>query len=277
MKLFRRFLRKNQPSAAKKKIVLIGGLGTIGSILEKGFSDIYEMAVLDICKPTRKNRRNYVKVDVANMDQLMTAIPDDAYALVNITGLPNSVQPPIPDAKGFHLCNDVYVVGTYNVLMAAAKKGIRKVVIASTNHVTGAYEVGGISTLGREIRTDDYPLPDSIYGAMKLCGELFCYLFSREKNISVICLRMGSVVEDELSVLRSNDRAHRTIMSKRDTVEIFKKAIEAEIEYGVYYGVSDNTGKPWDISNTIDELKFQPKINAQALLDEENYLGEKNV
>lgn len=276
-KLFRRFLMKNQLPAARKKIVLIGGLGTIGRILEKGFSDTYELAVLDISKPAGKNRKNYVKTDVANMDHLMTAIPDDAYALVNLTGLPNSVQPPIPDAKGVRLCSDVYVVGAYNVLLAAAKKGIRKVVFASTNHVTGTYEVGGKSALGREIRADDYPLPDSTYGAMKLCGELFGYLFSREKDISVICLRIGSVVEDELSVLRSNDRAHRTIMSKRDTVDIFKKAIETEMKYGVYYGVSDNPGKPWNISNTIDELGFQPKINAQALLEEENELGEKNV
>ena len=31
-----------------KKIVLIGGLGTIGKILEKGLSVTYELVVLDI-------------------------------------------------------------------------------------------------------------------------------------------------------------------------------------------------------------------------------------
>jgi len=258
---------KNPSSPAKKKLVLIGGLGTIGRILEKEFSGSYELTVLDISKPPGQNRRNFVKADVAKINQLMAEIPDDAYALVNLSALPNSTQPSLPDAKTLRLYSDVYIVGAYNILLVAAKKRIRKVVFASTNHVTGAYEVGGKSTLGREIRVDDYPLPDSAYGAMKLCGELFGYLFSRETNLSVICLRIGSVLEDELPVLRSNERVKRTIMSKADTIEIFRKAIETEINYGVYYGVSDNDGKPWDISNTIDDLGFYSKINSQALLE----------
>ena len=111
---------------------------------------------------------------------------------------------------------------------------------------------------------------------MKLCAELFGYLFSREKDISVICLRIGTVVADELSFLRSNERAHRTIMSRHDTVDIFKKAIETKMKYGVYYGVSDNPGKPWDIFNSINELGFHPEINSEALLEEERKVT-KNV
>jgi NAD+ dependent glucose-6-phosphate dehydrogenase len=268
-------MKNRLPSVARKKIVLIGGLGTIGRILEKGLADTYELLVLDISEPMGKNKTNYAKTDVANMDQLMTAIPDNAYALINLTALDN--PPPIPDEKEIRLCSDVYIVGAYNILLAAAMKGIGKVVFASTNHVTGAYEAGGRSSLGREIRADDYPLPDSTYGAMKLCAELFGYLFSREKDISVICLRIGTVVECEPAFLRSNKRAHRTIMSNRDTVDIFKKAIETKTKYGVYYGVSDNPGKPWDISNTINELGFHPKINSQALLDTESATGNKNL
>ncbi len=157
--------------------------------------------------------------------------------------------------------------------MAAAKKGIEKVVFASTNCVTGAYEAVGKSSLGREIRTDDYPLPDSAYGAMKLCAELFGYLFFREKNISVICLRIGKVKEDALSHLRSNERLRRTIISKRDTVEIFKRAIETKIKLGVYYAVSDNPGKPWDLSNAISDLGFRPQTSSQQLLEGENEMG----
>jgi hypothetical protein len=59
-------------------------------------------------------------------------------------------------------------------------------VFASTNHVTGAYEVGGKSSLARQIRAGDYPSPDSAYGAMKLCAELFGYLFYKSNNMSVI-------------------------------------------------------------------------------------------
>ncbi len=266
--------RHSRTPAEKKRIVLVGGLGTIGRILQEGLSDDYELIILDISEPSKKNK-NVIRCDVARIDQLMSAIPENVYALVNLTQVED--QSPVSDEKGVRLCSDVYVVGAYNVLLAAARKGIKKVVFASTNHVTGSYEAGGLSSLGREIRADDYPLPDSVYGAMKLCGELFGYIFSREKNISVTCLRIGTVVEDEVSFLRSDDRAHRTILSKTDTVDIFKKAIETKIKYGVYYGVSDNPGKPWNISDTVDRLGFCPRINSESLLDETGGKSKKYV
>ena len=111
---------------------------------------------------------------------------------------------------------------------------------------------------------------------MKLCAELFGYSFCREKNLSAICLRIGIVVEYELSLPRSNERAHRTILSKRDTVDIFKCAIETDIKHGVYYAVSDNSGNPWDIFDSIDKLGFCPKINSETLLEEESWRGKKN-
>jgi len=252
----------------RKKIVLIGGLGTIGRILEKGLKNTYKLLILDIAEPTEINMKNYRKADVVNIDQLLATIPDDTHAIVNLSAL--SEQPSILNEKSIRHCSDVYVVGAYNVLLAAERKKIKKVVIASTNHVTGVYETNGISSLGREIKTNDYPLPDSAYGAMKLCAELFGYTFYREKNISVICLRIGTVVEEELSHLRSSDRLRRTILSKIDTVEIFKRAIESNRKYGVYYAVSDNPGKPWDLSNTISELGFYPQTNSLELLKGEN-------
>jgi hypothetical protein len=36
------------------------------------------------------------------------------------------------------------------------------------------------------------------------------------------------VVEDEVSLLQLNERVHRTLLSKGDTVEIFKRAIEVQ-------------------------------------------------
>lgn len=274
--MIRRFLKKSRLSyAPRKKIVLVGGSGTIGALLEEGLSDTYDLTILDISEPAKKNTQNYVKADAANLDQLMAAVPDDSYAVVNLTQLHD--QLPLPDGKNIRLCSDVYVVGAYNILLTAVDKGIGKVVFASTNHVTGAYEADGRSSIGREIRTDEYPLPDSTYGAMKLCAELFGYLFSREKDISVICLRIGTVVEDELSFLRSNDRAHRTLLSRLDTVDLFRRAIETNVKYGVYYGVSDNPGKPWDISNAIKDIGFHPTMNSEVLLKEGIARGKTHV
>ncbi len=257
-------MKNEETLTTRKKVVLIGGLGTIGRILQEGLGNTYQLYVLDIREPSESNTTNYVKADVGEIEQLMTAIPDDTYALVNLSGL--SLEHPIPDAAGILLANNVHIVGSYNVLLAAEAKCIGKVVFASTNHVTGAYETQGESSLGREIRTDDYPAPDSAYGAMKLCAELFGYLFSRRNNISVISLRLGSVEEDEISLVQSAERAKKTLLSREDTIEIFRRAIETKISHGVYYGVSDNPGKPWDLSTTVRELGFHPQVNSLQLL-----------
>ncbi len=256
-------MKDNQSITGRKKIVLIGGSGVVGHNLERELATLYEIVIIDISEPEDRNNNNYIKANIANMDQLMNAIPDDAYALVNLACLP--WQPPIVDKDAIRRSSDTYIIGAYNVFLAAAKKGIGKVVFASSIHVTGAYEAEGKSLLGRKITTDDYPLSVSAYGAMKLCAEQFGYLFHKEKNISVICLRMGGVKEDELSLLREDKRAHQVILSKRDTVEIFHKAINTDVKYGVYYAVSDNPGRPWDISDTIDELGFNPQINSADL------------
>lgn len=59
----------------------------------------------------------------------MTGIPDDTYAFVNLTAIPH--QRRIPDAKGIRRSSKGYVVGAYNVLLAAVMKG------RGMRHLTG--------------------------------------------------------------------------------------------------------------------------------------------
>ena len=165
------------------------------------------------------------------------------------------------------MCN-VYVLGSYNVFLVANLRNIGKIIFASTNHVTGNYESNGYSKLGRPIDTSDYPSPDSTYGAMKACAELIGLVFSNECPISVISLRIGTVNNNEMNFLASNDRVKRTLLSKVDTVNLFKAAIETNVRYGVYYGVSDNPDRPWVIENAIRDLSYYPTESAKDLIEE---------
>ena len=103
----------------RKIIVLIGGLGTIGRILEKGLNGTYELLIQDVAEPTEINIRNYRKADVVNIDQLLATIPDDTHAIVNLSAFP--IQLSILDEKSIRHCSDVYVVGAYNVLLVAER------------------------------------------------------------------------------------------------------------------------------------------------------------
>ena len=54
----------------------------------------------------------------------------------------------------------------------------------------------------------------------------------------------------------------RTWLSKRDLIHLIERSLVANVTFGVYYGVSDNKGAFWDISNAQLELGYSPQDNA---------------
>jgi len=50
----------------------------------------------------------------------------------------------------------------------------------------------------------------------------------------------------------------RTWLSHRDLVQLFRKSIDADVNYGIYYGVSDDAGRFWDIANAQSDLGYTP-------------------
>lgn len=251
--------------ATRKKILLIGGLGVIGQILTGGLSEHYELIIADKHESPQKSRHDYIQLDITKYSQLVNKIPRDTDAIVNLTAMME--QPEIVDEDMIIAMTDLYIRGAYNVFLAAAQLGIRRVIFTSSNHVTDYYEEDGKSLLDREISIDDYPLSRSVYGALKLAGESLGHVISTQTNVSVICLRIGTVRLDEREALQRHPRFQRTLLSKVDTVNLFKCAIETGIRFGIYYGVSDNPGRPWSISNAMQDLQFTPLVSSKDILN----------
>jgi len=93
------------------------------------------------------------------------------------------------------------IQGTWNVFEAAALTGVRRVVFASSNHVTGGYE-NGTSALHEQqqppkISVRDAPRPDSPYGISKLAGEGIARFFYDYQTLEAVCLRIGAVLEED--------------------------------------------------------------------------------
>ena len=51
-------MKNHRLITGRKKIVLIGGSGVIGHILEKGLANTYEIVILDIVEPEDRNKKN---------------------------------------------------------------------------------------------------------------------------------------------------------------------------------------------------------------------------
>jgi nucleoside-diphosphate-sugar epimerase len=167
--------------------------------------------------------------------------------------------------------------GRVNVLEAARAHGIRRYVFASSNHVTGMYELDqpyasivagaydGLDPARIPLIGPDSPIrPDSPYGVGKAFTEIACRHYAERYAISCLCLRIGTV--------RRDDRPHRareyaTLLTHADLAHLVDCALRAplELRHGIYYGVSANTWRFWDIANARDELGFEPHDDAELL------------
>lgn len=90
------------------------------------------------------------------------------------------------------------VRGAFNALEASRRAGVRRVIVASSNHVTGLYErdepyasivAGRYDGLDPEtiplLRTDAPVRPDGYYGAAKVFAEALGRLYAEEHDMSV--------------------------------------------------------------------------------------------
>ena len=64
----------------------------------------------------------------------------------------------------------------------------------------------------------------------------------------------------------TNLRQFATLLTHGDLVRLVKACIKGpdSIRFGIYYGVSNNKWRFWDISNSRKEIGYIPKDNAET-------------
>ncbi|MCW4602975.1 hypothetical protein ON003_16280 [Janibacter hoylei] len=101
------------------------------------------------------------------------------------------------------------------------------------------------------------PRADSLYGVSKVFGETLGRYYFDEHGLSFIALRIGWVCGDPTLV--DTDLLHAMWLSEDDAAQVVRCAIEADIDFGIYYAVSDNLNRRWSMTNTMLELGYRPR------------------
>ena len=164
------------------KLAVTGGAGFLGYHLCRQLADRFtEFRVLDVApidRPEYPPHTRYAQVDVRDLDGVTRAL-EGAHAVVHASAaLP--LQPP----KEIF---EVNVGGTSNVLTAAKRCGIRRVVYISS---TAVY---GVSTQ-HPVQESDPLSGVGPYGASKVRAEAICRHFQKEGALVVPILRPKSFV-----------------------------------------------------------------------------------
>ncbi len=239
------------------RLLITGSSGLIGGILWKGLSGSFELYGLD--RRTEAGTLNQFAADITDVGRV-EAVFDRIPGLTYVIHLAGNAQVEADWQSAFH----VNIGGTQNVYAAAQRHGVRRVIFASSNHATGAYEGFPPSLHTQEriqpIKVSDPIRPDSFYGVSKAAGEAIARMYYERFQLQSICLRIGSVTpQDDPSV---SPRMQSTWLSHRDLLQLVKCSLTANVEFGIYYGVSDNRKRFWDISNAERELGYRPQDDA---------------
>jgi uronate dehydrogenase len=242
-----------------RRVLLTGAAGRVGSCVRAGLRDeLDELRLTDVRTPDPPPvpPEKFVEADLADGAAVDRAV-DGVEAVLHLGG--------VPSEAAFDELLRPNIVGTFNLFDAARRAGVRRVVYASSNHVTGFYPVE------RRLAGTEPPRPDGLYGVTKVFGEALARMYSDRFGLEAICVRIGSFGD------RPTDGRHLpSWLSPADAVRLFRACLTApEIRFLTFYGASANSRSWWDLSEAARRLGYEPEDDAERFAAEVGELDSK--
>jgi len=233
------------PSPFLGRLLLTGAAGGLGREL----------------RPRLRKRSTLLRVsDVAAMDAaqageevVQAKLEDRAAVLGLLAGIDAVVHlGGISTEQPFDAILQANILGTYNVYEAARKHGVKRIVFASSNHVTGYYRQDEVIDPAMPVR------PDGYYGISKAFGENLARFYFDRYGIETVCLRIGSSFPEP-----RDRRMLATWLSYDDLERLVVASLTAPVAgYSVIYGMSDNTTTWWD-NTSARHLGYRPQDSSE--------------
>lgn len=136
---------------------------------------------------------------------------------------------------------------------AVRRHGVKRVVFASSNHVTGFYRQDESIDTRAPLR------PDGLYGLSKAFGENLAQLYWDRHGIETVSLRIGSSFAEPL-----DRRMLATWISHDDLERLVVASLSAPVVgHSIIYGVSDNSTSWWDNTHA-GHIGYRPQDSSEG-------------
>ena len=227
------------------RLLLTGAAGGLGKVLRprlKAYCDVLRLSDLAAMAPAAAGEEVVVAPlqDAAAVHELLRGVQ----AVVHLGGV--SVEGP------FEPILQANIVGAYNLYEAARKHGVKRIVFASSNHVTGFYRQDEVIDARAPMR------PDGHYGLSKAFGENLAQFYFDRYGIETVSLRIGSSFPAPV-----DRRMLATWMSYDDLERLVVAALGAPVVgHSVIYGMSDNTTTWWD-NTAARHIGYRPQDSSE--------------
>jgi uronate dehydrogenase len=227
------------------RLLLTGAAGGLGRVLRPRLAALCTtLRVSDIAELGPAQPHEEVQPAALQDKTAVLELLRDVNAVVHLGG--------ISTEHAFEEILPANIVGSYHVYEAARIHGVRRIVYASSNHVTGFYTQ-------RETIDVTMPMrPDGYYGLSKAFGENLAQFYFDRYGIETVSLRIGSSFPEP-----TDRRMLASWLSYDDLWRLVQAALTAPVVgHTVAYGVSDNRLVWWD-NTPARHLGFVPQDSSE--------------
>ena len=247
-----------------KTVLITGASGNLGIKLTEGLKSRFDLRLLDL-----RGGESVESADLTTADDSWLHLFSGVDTVIHLAGEPK------PNAQ-WERCYQRNVVGTRNVLAAARKACVKRVILASTNQIMAGYRF-----LKDTVFSDSEPKPLNPYAVSKLICEELGRSFAADTGISFIALRIGFVLDGKVQPkpgMGIGLWGQEMWLSDGDLVRGFEHAILAQdVPIAVLNLVSDNAGMRWDMSKTNKLIGFTPQDSYTPSISPEDKLEDERA
>jgi uronate dehydrogenase len=227
------------------RIVLTGAAGNLGKVLRprlKAYCTTLRVSHRADFGPATAGEE--IAIASLENEQEMFALLAGVDAVVHMGGV-STEQPWAPILAG-------NIVGMVNLYESARRNRVKRIVYASSNHVTGFYRQDEVVSTKMPAR------PDGFYGLSKAFGEDLAQLYWDRWGIETVSLRIGSSFPEP-----KDRRMLATWLSYDDLERLVVAALTAPIVgHTIIYGMSDNRNVFWDNTHA-KHIGFRPQDSSE--------------
>jgi uronate dehydrogenase len=233
------------PAPRFDRLLLTGAAGGLGRVLRPRLKPLCRvLRVSDIAPMDAAGAGEETVLAPLQDAAAVHALVAGVEAIVHLGGI--SVEGP------FEPILRANIVGLWNLYEAARKHSVKRIVFASSNHVTGFYAQDEVIVPADPVR------PDGHYGLSKAFGENLSRFYFDRYGLETVCLRIGSSFPEP-----KDRRMLATWLSYDDLERLVVASLTAPVVgHSVVYGMSDNTTTWWD-NRSAAHLGYRPQDSSE--------------
>ena len=237
----------------REKLLITGPAGRVGTEIVPLLREHFALRLFDTRQLTAIGDDEISHGSIEDFDALRGACRG-VHALLHLAA--------ISDEDDFHSrLLPVNLGGAYNAFEAARQAGVRKVLFPSTGQTVLN------NPKGERVTTDMLPRPSTVYACTKLFGEALARYYSDIHGMSAIVIRLCyfRAYNDPLLRIPGHD-VQREWCSPGDLTQLVTRCIRSEVRFGIFFGLSRNRERCWDIENARVAVGYEPCDDAAEFL-----------